>query len=183
MFGDREKLGDNRFRVELEQFRDRKEVNIGGFEVKNESLQDREELDDDEFDVKSEPLAESDDEYEVEVKKTSPRDEDIDWNHLWRGDRFDLRGRRCGIGWDPFYWLNNKYFYFIIGGFVLGSIIGLAIADMLADGLPDTEIVEYGALVGFVIGCVSCVVYAGRLIYKNRRARKELEKELDDDGL
>jgi hypothetical protein len=179
MFSDREKHGDNRFKVELELFLDRKEVNNGGFAVKNESLQDREELDDDGFEVKSEPLAESDDEYEVKVEKTYLRDEDIDWNHLWRGDRFDLRGRRCGIGWDPFYWLNNKYISVIIGCFGLGSIIGFAIASMLADGLPDPEIVKYGALVGFVIGCVSSVSYA---IYKNRRARKELEKELDDDG-
>jgi len=172
MFGDREKLGDNRFRVELELFRDRKEVVNDKIEVKSALVRDREELDDDEFEVRSERLPEADDEFEVEVGKARPRDEDIDWFSLCRDDRFDLRGRRCGIGWDPFYWLNNKYFYFIIGGFVLGSIIGMVIADALADGLPDPEIVEYGALVGFLIGGAGSIVYAGRLIYKNRREEK-----------
>jgi len=176
MFSDREKLGENRFKVELELFRNRKEVDKGKFEVKSEPLRDIEELGDDGFEVESERLPEADDEFEIEVKKTRPRDEDIDWFSLCRGDRFDLRGRRCGVGWDPFYWLNNKYVYFIIGGFGLGSIIGFAIATMSADGLPDPKIVECGSIVGFAVGCAGCVGY---LIYKNKRAKSEL----DDDDL
>jgi hypothetical protein len=181
MFGDREKLGGNRFKVELERFRDRKEVDNGKFEVKSEPLLDREERDDDGFEVKSEPLAERDDEFETEVKKTHPQDREIDWDNLTRGDewRRDKYGwHRGGVGWDPFYWLNNKYVYVIIGGFGLGSIIGFAIATTSADRMPDSEIVEYGALVGTVLG-VACCVY---LIYKNRRARNELD-DLDDDDL
>ena len=146
---DMEKLGDNRFRVELELFRDRKEAGNGEFEVKSESVQDKEVFDDDEFEVESEALPGPSDEFEVKVEKKYPLYPDIEHYN----ESFRMRG---GYRLE---WPNKECKYFMMGGTILGFIIGIMI-DMLIDG--KTHIGGLGGFIGLLVGYVANVIYHSR---------------------
>jgi hypothetical protein len=158
---DMEKLGDNRFKVELEQFRDRKEAGNSDFEVKNELVRDKEEYADDEFEVESERLPEADDEFEVKVEKKYPLYPDI--KHY--NESFRIRG---GYRLE---WPNKECKYFMMGGMTLGFIIGIMI-DMLIDG--KTHIGGLGGFIGLLVG------YAANVIYHSREVADDDEEEDDD---
>jgi len=159
MFSDREKLGDNRFKVELEQFRDRKEVDNGKFEVKSEPLPEED------FEVKLEPILE--DNFEVKFKPSVNDDDDLDDVETGR-----MIGpvEACLIGAGCGFVLSE-----IVGKIVFGASIGIGRHHHYrARNLPD----EYAVM---VVICLFIGAVIGYLVNRVINGKNEWVHEEEDD--